>query len=161
MSNGTSNREKLVSVLLDKMNNERAKTAIEILDSFDKYIVEQGISEEGLYEISSIIKVSGLMSRVKTDEQIKNKYKGKLFFLERGLFHYRNILIDFQKQFDAENAWKEEGFIQDIEENSNYAGEDIGINDKENETYDEEIITQMLNDPEGFIRFLSKRTKQQ
>ena len=153
-----SNREILASVISDRMNTERAKIAMEVMDSFDRYIVNNGISEVGLYEIDSIIIVSGLISRVKTDKSIKIEYKGKLFFLERGLFHYRNILVEMQNRIDAEDAWKEEAFNQENSHSPYYSVEDTIITDND-ETYDEQRIAQMLNDPEGFIRSLSKLSR--
>ena len=154
-----SNREKLALVISGKMNTERAKTAMEVMDSFDRYIVNQGISEEGLYEISSIIKISGLISRVKADKNIKAEYKGKLFFLERGLFHYKNILVEKQNQEEAESAWRELEFEQEYGSDINHLGEEKSDTVNDEDTYDEQRIAQMLNDPEGFIRSLAKSSR--
>lgn len=153
-----SNRERLALILSDKMNTERAKNAVEVMDSFDRYIVKQGISGDGLYVMSSIIRVNGLLSRVKSDKHIRAEYKGKLFLLERGLFHYKNILVEMQNQIDAKDAWKEVEFEQS--ESYNFSTPDEGIvNDNEDDAYDEHRIAQMLDNPERFIRRLLKRPR--
>lgn len=154
-----SNREKLALVISEKMNTERAKIAMEVMDSFDRYIVNQGISEEGLFEIISVIKISGLISRVKTDKNIKKEYKGKLFFLERGLFHYKNILVEIQNEEEAECAWREIEFEQENSSSTNHLDEEICDTSKGEDTYDDQRIVQMLNDPEGFIRSLVKTSR--
>lgn len=154
-----SNREKLALVISEKMNTKRAKTAMEVMDSFDSYIVNQGLSGESLYEISSIIKISGLISRVKTDKCIKSEYKGKLFFLERGLFHYKNMLVEIQNQEEAESAWRELEFEPEYGSDISQQSEDKSNTTSDENTYDEQRINQMLNDPEGFIRSLAKSSR--
>ena len=144
------NKQALKSILIEKMGDKRAQTAFEIILRFDVYLVENAISEVSLFEVTSPIYVEGIMVRLKGDRRIRDDFNGKLFFIERGLVHYKSYLTN------KKDAWRDSAFEENDESGEILEELETTCNHDE---YEAKKISKMLDDPEAFIKELARKGK--
>lgn len=143
-----ANKQALKSVLVERMGNQRAETAVEIIEAFDSYLIDQNISKTSLFEMSSPLAVEGIIVRLKCDSKIRRDFKGRLFFIERGLLHYKTYLNTVQ------DDWMDDIYEKNLEVAE--VSDEIGSSSNSSE-YDADRITKMLDDPEAFIKELARK----